>query len=531
MLARLSPLRMKGGASVDAPPGGDEPYATVDPVIQNTPRVGLPMIGVVGAWANSPTSYNKQWYRATTEGGTYSAISGASDNSSATTLSYTPVGGDETYYFKFEAAGVNADGTGTAVRSASVGACDAVLTANLNGPADIEYEGFFSLPNHGHSSIHDTEHSLENCAPIGFGPDNTFYLTGHPSGSQMNWLNEPSIGGTATVAGDSVDIGTDLGGGLDGIAIGKARSAYYSSALDIVITALGGSYDANSLNQYSHIVVNPDMSGKTGPWRVKWLADTTYGTDHVTPANAFFNAGGMCDIPAEWQTDLGGPVLSAQGNASIVTRTPWGHAFYSFNPELVGDGTYGSLGTPVPAYALCIHPYWSPAQENMQVFGERCDKFNTTDAASAVAFRDGTDSVLVFGIHGDGIYDYGPGTSDPDLAGTIVPGTGYRYCLDPCSNVEGNHAWPVQYEVWAYDANNFASVKAGSMLPEEVRPYAVWKFDNIPAAAGWGGGAFVAPVPCVSGYWRGAFKPSTNRLYMSQGDGKVHIFHIKAPGA
>ena len=54
------------------------------------------------------------------------------------------------------------------------------------------------------------------------------------------------------------------------------------------------------------------------------------------------------------------------------------------------------------------------------------------------------------------------------MLGLIKQGTGtFCYgegatCNDPTDSSKGNHAYPYQYQVWAYDANDLAAVKAGS---------------------------------------------------------------------
>ena len=47
-------------------------------------------------------------------------------------------------------------------------------------------------------------------------------------------------------------------------------------------------------------------------------------------------------------------------------------------------------------------------------------------------------------------------------------------CYDPTTSDKGSHAYPYRYQVWAYDLNDFAAVKAGTKQPWEVVPYGVW---------------------------------------------------------
>jgi len=41
---------------------------------------------------------------------------------------------------------------------------------------------------------------------------------------------------------------------------------------------------------------------------------------------------------------------------------------------------------------------------------------------------------------------------------------------------KGETAYPYRYQMWAYDLNDLAAVKAGTKLPHEVQPYAWWNF-------------------------------------------------------
>ena len=49
-----------------------------------------------------------------------------------------------------------------------------------------------------------------------------------------------------------------------------------------------------------------------------------------------------------------------------------------------------------------------------------------------------------------------------------------RTLYDPTSNSKGSHAFPYRSQIWAYDLNDLAAVKAGTKKPWEVVPYGVW---------------------------------------------------------
>ena len=517
-------------------PGGSLPVNTVAPSITGTAAVGSTLTGHVGTWSGSPTSYAKQWYRATDSGSAFSAIPGASADNGATTLNYVPVEDDEGYVLKFGSSAENAGGTAVEVRSSATSAvapAGSLAALPLVDSSWFRYKGFFNLPNYGSVTNIIPETSTEFSAPIGLGPSNTLYTTGHPWGDYSFHLTIPSIGGTAAVASEAQSLVTDIGAGLSSEGRGTARSVLYNG-VDRIAISHAASYDANSSATYSHTVANPNLTGKSGPFRAKWLSDTTYGYA-PGPANAYFNAGKMCRIPSEWQAAFGGSVLSAQGMASINTRTPWGHALYAFDPDGFGVGTVGQVSNPLPASPLCIHPGWARGDTNMNITGLRATTYQVTDSVTGVAFLPGTGAVLVFGVHGDGWYGYGLGTSDEAKASrypdafmrTFNTEENEWWNYNECYGSKGEHAWPFKQFVWAYRATELAEVKAGVRLPESIRPYAVWEFSGITAAAGWGGGDYTAPG-CTA--FASVFDDSNGRLYVKDGaNGVIKVFELAEP--
>ena len=91
------------------------------------------------------------------------------------------------------------------------------------------------------------------------------------------------------------------------------------------------------------------------------------------------------------------------------------------------------------------------------------------------------------------------------------------------SSDKGEHAYPYNYQLWAYDLNDLAAVKAGRKKPWEPKPYGVWPLDlPIPA-----------PETQIGGV---GYDMSRQRLYVAQKkadqDGYafrpiIHVFHIK----
>jgi hypothetical protein len=54
------------------------------------------------------------------------------------------------------------------------------------------------------------------------------------------------------------------------------------------------------------------------------------------------------------------------------------------------------------------------------------------------------------------------------------------------SSSKGQHGYPYRYQIWAYDLNDFAAVKAGKKQPWDVKPYGVWALDQLSGEVGTG---------------------------------------------
>ena len=138
----------------------------------------------------------------------------------------------------------------------------------------------------------------------------------------------------------------------------------------------------------------------------------------------------------------------------------------AWNPQQL---TGGNLVPATPLlYYPGAHPTLGPWDGSGAVYGG-------TTQINGLAIIAGTRTALYFGRNGMGPFCYGNGTSDQSLAGTIGPDNEV-YCYDPSSTAKGQHAYPYQYQIWAYDLNDLAAVKAGTKQPWDVAPYGVWPF-------------------------------------------------------
>jgi hypothetical protein len=155
---------------------------------------------------------------------------------------------------------------------------------------------------------------------------------------------------------------------------------------------------------------------------------------------------------------LGGTALTGLSCVPIVTRTSFGPAAFAFDPFQVGQ----PIVTAQPlVYYPSDHPTLGPWSGSNPTYGG-------TTLIGGMVIVPGTRSLLFFGSNGVGKHCYGDGTSNP--ADTSK-------CYDPTDSAKGSHAYPYKYQVWAYDLNDCAAVKAGQKQPWDVKPYGVWPID------------------------------------------------------
>ena len=198
-----------------------------------------------------------------------------------------------------------------------------------------------------------------------------------------------------------------------------------------------------------------------------------------------FVGGYMTPVPSEWQSALGAPFLTGQGALNIITRTSFGPDAFGFNPANFNSGV-----TPDIPYVYYDQNHttlgaWNsspPTLFNGTVGGDNNTGFGAV-------FVPGSRSVLFFSAIGTGPFYYGE-ASDANDSNRTAKGA---------HSVGGNYTW----QVWAYDANDFAAVKNGQKNPWDVVPYATWNF-TLPTTDG---------AKNIGGV---AFDPSSGRLYVSE---------------
>ena len=176
-----------------------------------------------------------------------------------------------------------------------------------------------------------------------------------------------------------------------------------------------------------------------------------------------FVAGYMATVPPEWQSALGGPVVTGQCCLPIISRTSWGPSAFAFDPADINRGRNPN------AEPLLYYDAAHPTLGRVDATGP---SFNGATQVGGLALIPGTRTALFIGRHGTGTFCYGTGTGNQALNGTREGGE--SYCFDPASSDKGTHAYPYRYQVWAYDLAELAAVRANKRDPWDVKPYAVW---------------------------------------------------------
>jgi hypothetical protein len=216
-------------------------------------------------------------------------------------------------------------------------------------------------------------------------------------------------------------------------------------------------YDALDDQVVSHFARSTDLSTQSfSGWSQVWES-----------GRAGYVGGYMANIPAEWQSRLGGPALTGQCCIPIASRTSYGPGAFGFDPAgIVRNGA-------VPASPLL---YYTQDHATLGSWEGSNPVYGGTTAMGGVAVLAGTRTVLFIGRTGLGNFCYGHGVADPALAGTLAP-DGVLNCYDPTTRDKGMHAFPYRFQMWAYDLADFVAVRAGTKNPWDVRPYGVWPFD------------------------------------------------------
>jgi hypothetical protein len=236
------------------------------------------------------------------------------------------------------------------------------------------------------------------------------------------------------------------------------------------------------LIQSGGILYTPNAPTKTHAARSKILSTVeTSQTSLITPSGGYGNgrflSGPMCLIPSEWQTALGGKALTGWAGVSVNSNANKGPPAYAFDPDLVGTGgvtaqtlLYYSNSTPLDAESQnplngedaggSQAPLWTSASFGYGAYG--------------MSIPNGTDSLLYFGAQPVGVQGYNDTVGYEVTNVDAYYGGGSRNSFDPTQGTRGPFAGTYTLQCWAYNLNDLAAVKIGSVIPYNVKPYAAW---------------------------------------------------------
>jgi beta-glucanase (GH16 family)/chitodextrinase len=351
-----------------------------------------------------------------------------------------------------------------------VSTAQAQSSSPLVQSGNLKYLGSFKLP-----TVSGNGFSYGGGA-LAFNPaNNSLFISGHVYDNYSAEVKIPALGGTATILQGLTDATGGKIGSIGSGSIYLGGQLVYNNKLYLSAFLF---YDGSGVQTLSHFSrsLTLNSGSATGPYRVGSMG-------------AGYYSGYMGLVPAEWQAKFGGPAITGNCCLSIISRTSYGPAAFSFNPE----------SSSTSAQPLV---YYTGDHQTLGEYGAsgKHPMFNGTTRITGVVFPEGTASVLFFGSTGIGNYCYGEGAS----------------CGDPSNSSKGEHAYPYRAYVWAYNANDLAAVKAGSKQPWSVTPYATWELSQL----GDVGGDFSTGGA--------AYDPATKRIYISKkyGDGDKPVIYV-----
>lgn len=211
----------------------------------------------------------------------------------------------------------------------------------------------------------------------------------------------------------------------------------------------------------------------------------------------------MGPIPSAWQARLGGSAFMGACCIPIIGRTSNGPSIFSFTPSDIYVAS-----EPLTSYPLIAYPNSAGALDPWDGVPAPNTRYNGATDIHGCAIVDNTSTLLCYGAHGD-TFCYGTGDDGmpPD-------------CVDPVIKGHGNHGYPYRYQMYAFDLNDLAAVKAGTKAADTVVPYSYWTV------------TFPTSVTNSDVSSMGMFyKASTKMLYVTQGNGNggyplVHAYLV-----
>ena len=376
-------------------------------------------------------------------------------------------------------------------------------------PGQLIWDGAFRVPypNAGNSTVGYAGWALA------YSGNNSLYMVGHDYQQSVAEFSVPTgiSPSKTTVAQLPVAVQlqpfASMTHGLPLDAIGASASGNYRFGGMLthngrLILAEYNSYTTVGPIQKSHwthsLTTSDATANATGPWR---LAPTS-----LDPA---FMDGYMAAVPTPFQALLGGPALTGQCCISIIPRTSFGPSAFAFNPD-----NLGAVAEPIPTTPLLYYDE-NHKQPDGAFESDHTSFFNGSTQMAGLFIAEGTRSLLYIGRQGTGDFCYNNGSNSGPANCLNTPADPY------CPN-DIIHAWPYQIQVWAYDLDDLAAVKAGTKQPWQPRPYAIWALtgNETPVKLPFFGNCMIihglAHDPATGRVWMTTWKQDGDRPIVQQ---------------
>lgn len=256
---------------------------------------------------------------------------------------------------------------------------------------------------------------------------------------------------------------------------------------DRIIVNAAKYFDSGNTTRRAFFAADWPPSGAAADYRPNRTPFTTLGNDHEQG----WMAGGMCPIPAHYQTALKGDVLTGNSNLPIISRGSSGPAATSFWARDVG------AKDPIPCTVLVGYPTGHAMPESPWNSPEPDDVYNQNTLINGMAIVG--DTLVFIGSHGYGPACYGIGSSNPEDHEQTI--NGEFCCYDPAVYNHGTHSYPYRIQIWHYPIADLVKVANGECAPWDLRPE--WFELIVPFHR-----SDYVTGPC-------AFDEATGRLYLS----------------
>jgi hypothetical protein len=439
--------------------------ATVSPALSSAPTVGTAVTVVGepkttdGQIAGPAVQKSWQWYRDGV------AISGANSRLYTTTnadSSKTVIAKEYAYYFDLA--------TGTTTNTSNSASVTGSVDPTLISKSNFTYLGAFRVPAAAGANPLNWSGSsgLSGGRAVWYKTDGdsgagSLIISGRDAGTNQGYLTEISIPATLDTTGVIANMTRgafltpspyffDISGGnqqaiapTDGNGIMTSGTFIYNGNLYQNFKAFY--QDLSVYTYFKRTGTSVNGGSVTGPFK-------------FNASSPGYFSGPVCSVPTAWQTALGGPML--QGSWQLSNPEPQGNGplIASFDPDTLGS-------TPATINLLASYSDTNPVSPTAP--NNYTNWARSVDFISGMAFPTGSKSVLAIGRHGIGRRSYGTPqkfTGDPGFV-----------LYTPVVGDKGWHSYPYTYAVYAYNADDLAAVKAGTKLPYQVKPYAVWSIE------------------------------------------------------